>query len=140
MTGAAACVRPGLAPGYQGQLFGPAVEAGPCWWRVVDAAGTDATADPSLHAGAPSADARPANTPYRMVWDRFDDGFSTTGPSAKWSYFGAGPYVGNDGVETTGQHGLRVVAGGTNAARRQSAPGGARSSAMCCDPGRGFGK
>ena len=33
-------MRPGLAPGYQGRLFGPAIDAGPCWWRVVDAAGT----------------------------------------------------------------------------------------------------
>jgi hypothetical protein len=32
--------RPALAPGYQGRLFAPAGDRGPCWWRVVDAAGT----------------------------------------------------------------------------------------------------
>ena len=32
--------RPALAPGYQGRLFAPAGHRGPCWWRVVDAAGT----------------------------------------------------------------------------------------------------
>ena len=40
MTGAEAPVRPALAPAYQGRLFDPAADAGPCWWRVVDDAGT----------------------------------------------------------------------------------------------------
>jgi hypothetical protein len=30
---------PAQAPGYQGRLFAGAAEVGPCWWRVVDAAG-----------------------------------------------------------------------------------------------------
>jgi hypothetical protein len=54
---------------------------------------------------------------YSETWDDFKDGFtevSTHGYSAKWFYFAAGPFVGNDGLIETGPHGLRVVAPGTN--------------------------
>ena len=45
-------MRPGLAPGYQGRLFAPAVD-GPYWWRVVDAAGARqvATRNPVMVVG-----------------------------------------------------------------------------------------
>lgn len=46
--------------------------------------------------------------------DDFSSGFTTEGPEAKWFYFAAGPYVGNDGTETTSSDGLRVVSSGTN--------------------------
>jgi hypothetical protein len=66
---------------------------------------------------AASAQAAP---PYRTVWDDFQSGFSATvtpGTSgARWFYFSAGPYVGDDGVTTTSDRGLRVVPKGTNPA------------------------
>jgi hypothetical protein len=46
--------------------------------------------------------------------DDFSKGFSAQGPEAKWFYFAAGPYVGNDGIESTSSKGLRVVSSGTN--------------------------
>jgi Family of unknown function (DUF6081) len=46
--------------------------------------------------------------------DDFSNGFSTQGSDAKWFYFSAGPYVGNDGIESTSSKGLRVVSPGTN--------------------------
>lgn len=49
-----------------------------------------------------------------MFWDDFGDGFSTSGPSARWSYITVGPYVADDGVVTTSRHGLRVVSSGRN--------------------------
>ncbi len=39
MSAVEVAVRPGAAPGYQGRLFAAPGEAGPCWWRVVDARG-----------------------------------------------------------------------------------------------------
>jgi hypothetical protein len=51
---------------------------------------------------------------YRIVWDDFRDGFTTGTPDAKWFYFGFGPYVGNDGVETTSRRGLHVQSPGVN--------------------------
>jgi hypothetical protein len=50
---------------------------------------------------------------YRIVWDDFRDGFATAGP-ARWSYAGAGPHVGDDGIVTTSEQGLRVFSSGTN--------------------------
>ena len=62
--------------------------------------------------------ARPATAgrqhPYRLLWDNFRHGFSADGPHARWFHFSAGPYVGDDGVVTTGRRGLRVVSSGTN--------------------------
>lgn len=46
--------------------------------------------------------------------DDFSNGFSAQGPEDKWFYFAAGPYVGNDGIESTSSNGLRVVSAGTN--------------------------
>lgn len=46
--------------------------------------------------------------------DDFSNGFSADGPDAKWFYFAAGPYVGNDGIESTSSKGLRVVSSGSN--------------------------
>lgn len=51
------------------------------------------------------------------LWDDFQNGFtevSTHGASAKWFYFGAPPFVGDDGIVQTGPNGLRVVSPGTN--------------------------
>jgi hypothetical protein len=64
--------------------------------------------------------ARPDSSPphggsgYRIVWDDFRDGFTTGTPEAKWFYFAFGPFVGNDGIETTSRRGLRVVSPGVN--------------------------
>ena len=46
--------------------------------------------------------------------DDFSAGFSADGSNAKWFYFAAGPYVGNDGIVSTSSNGLRVVSSGTN--------------------------
>src|SRR5262245_16637606 len=46
---------------------------------------------------------------YAILWDDFSDGFSVApAAGAKWFYFGAGPFVGNDGVATTSNKGLAV--------------------------------
>jgi hypothetical protein len=52
--------------------------------------------------------------------DDFRDGFSAQGPDAEYFYFAAGPYVGNDGIESTSSKGLRVISSGTN--RRTGKP------------------
>lgn len=57
----------------------------------------------------------------RLVWDDFRNGFTTTGPSAKWFYFAAGPYVGDDGRVSTSNKGLRVLSSGTNPATGEPA-------------------
>lgn len=63
--------------------------------------------------------------PYRTVWDDFRSGFSvaaTPGAAgARWFYFSAGPYVGDDGVPTTSNQGLRVIPKGTNPTTGQPA-------------------
>lgn len=64
----------------------------------------------------------PAQTEgYRSVWDDFRNGFTADSPDAKWFYFAAGPYVGDDGVPTTSRSGLRVVSSGTNPTTGQPA-------------------
>ncbi|MGH3932137.1 MAG: DUF6081 family protein [Pseudonocardiaceae bacterium] len=65
-----------------------------------------------LPAGPAAADA--TGPSYRMVWDDFRDGFSTSGPNARWSYITVGPYVADDGNTTTSRQGLRVVSSGRN--------------------------
>ena len=87
--------------------------------------GCDSQAPDSAHrvaeaqASADLSDARavhPSGRAYHLVWDQFKDGFSVGAPDAKWFYFAAGPYVGNDGIATTSRRsGLRVVSSGTNA-------------------------
>ena len=52
--------------------------------------------------------------------DDFSDGFSAQGPDAEYFYFAAGPYVGDDGIESTSSKGLRVISSGTN--RRTGKP------------------
>src|SRR5215207_9620350 len=61
---------------------------------------------------APAARADHGTT--SIVWDDFRSGFSASGPGAKWFYFGAGPFVGDDGIATTSAAGLHVRASGTN--------------------------
>ena len=51
---------------------------------------------------------------FRTVWDDFKDGFSAHGPDSKWFYFTAGPYVGDDGIETTAGNSLQVISSGTS--------------------------
>lgn len=64
-----------------------------------------------LHpAGAPEGE-RPHQ--HEVLWDTdFSEGFATSGPGARWYHSATGPYVGDDGVVTTGAHGLRVDSGG----------------------------
>jgi hypothetical protein len=82
---------------------------------IIAAATLLATA--TMAYGAESTLAQGAR-PYRIVWDDFQAGFSATvtpgAPGARWFYFSAGPYVGDDGIETTSERGLRVVPKGTN--------------------------
>jgi hypothetical protein len=58
---------------------------------------------------------------YRITWDDFRNGFDASSPTARWFYFAAGPFVGDDGIATTGQGGLRVVPTGINPATGQPA-------------------
>jgi hypothetical protein len=51
---------------------------------------------------------------FRIVWDDFRSGFSVNAPDAKWFHFGAGPYVGDDGIVTTSSQGMSVVPTGVN--------------------------
>jgi hypothetical protein len=62
-----------------------------------------------------------ANAPYNVVWDDFKSGFSVDTASAKWFYFAAPPFVGNDGVATTSRQGLRVAPGAVNTTTGQPA-------------------
>ncbi|MFE0043504.1 DUF6081 family protein [Streptomyces albireticuli] len=48
-----------------------------------------------------------------VLWDTdFSEGFATSGPGARWYHSATGPHTGDDGVVTTGAHGLRVDSGG----------------------------
>jgi len=72
---------------------------------------------PALATGAEDANRnKPKDRGYSYVWDDFKDGFKINTPDAKWFYFSAGPFVGDDGIVTTrpGQ-GMKVRASGTNA-------------------------
>jgi uncharacterized protein DUF6081 len=75
---------------------------------------TVSVARPAIVGAAPS----PTGTTYNVVWDDFSKGFTVgdVGTAAKWFYFGAGPFVGNDGVATTSNKGLRVAPPATNPA------------------------
>ncbi len=66
----------------------------------------------------PNIDAQSVNDPdsYQITWDDFRDGFDAASPTAKWFYFSAGPFVGDDGIATTSQNGLVVVSTGINPA------------------------
>ena len=55
-----------------------------------------------------NANANP-NATTTLFRDDFIHGFDATG-SGNWFYFTAGPFVGDDGVETTSAHGLQVSA------------------------------
>jgi hypothetical protein len=50
---------------------------------------------------------------FRTIWDNFHNGFSTGG-EGRWFYFAFGPYIGDDGIETTASNTLKVVASGVN--------------------------
>ncbi|TCV92377.1 hypothetical protein EC912_10784 [Luteibacter rhizovicinus] len=50
--------------------------------------------------------------PYVALWDDFHRPFSIDASDARWFYFTAGSYVGDDGIVSTGPHGLRVVSTG----------------------------
>ena len=91
MTGTEACVRPALAPGYQGRLFAPAVDAGPCWWRVVDAAGTrqGATRNLVMVAGQARALAMADGRAWIVASD--DDAVSVTYDGTRFSVLPCGP-------------------------------------------------
>ena len=69
---------------------------------------------PSKNEEVPVTTPQLATAPFRLVWDDFSDGFTTTGPHARWSYQSAGPRIADDGVAITSQGILRVVSGGTN--------------------------
>lgn len=56
-----------------------------------------------------------AALPYIVRWDDFQRGFSVDGPDARWFYFAAGSYVGNDGIIHTDRLGLHVISTGRNA-------------------------
>lgn len=54
---------------------------------------------------------------YFKTWDDFSNGFtevSTDGASAKWFYFGAAGFIGNDGTESTGSGHLQVEPSAVN--------------------------
>lgn len=49
------------------------------------------------------------------LYDDFRNGFSASGPTDKWGYFGFGPnFTGDDGIESVSGQGLRVVPRGVN--------------------------
>jgi hypothetical protein len=78
----------------------------------------------TLAFGAETASSQGAR-PYLTVWDDFRAGFSATvtpgSAGARWFYFSAGPYVGDDGLVTTSDRGLRVIPKGTNPTTGQPA-------------------
>jgi len=71
----------------------------------------------------PKLEARAGQDPngYRLTWDDFRNGFDATSPAAKWFYFAAGPFVGDDGIATTSRNGLVVVPTGINSATGEPA-------------------
>lgn len=52
--------------------------------------------------------------PYITSWDDFRQGFTVNTPNARWFYFTAGSYVGNDGITNTDLFGLHVIPTGRN--------------------------
>jgi hypothetical protein len=53
---------------------------------------------------------------YRIVYDDFHGALSVNTTIAKWAYFSYGSYIASDGLVSTGDHGLEVVAPGKNTA------------------------
>ena len=51
-----------------------------------------------------------ANATRTLFRDDFHQGFDAASGSGNWFYFSSPPFVGNDGTETTGAHGLHVSA------------------------------
>lgn len=78
----------------------------------------------------------PAEGLPRLFEEDFHGGFTTEGPDARWFYYGFGPYVGDDGLVTTSDRGLRVVASGTDPASGK--PAFVRSLAQEDDNGFGL--
>ena len=56
-----------------------------------------------------------------QVWDNFSTGFTADAPGAKWFYFGAGTFTGNNGLVSTSASGLSVRAPGTHPTTGQPA-------------------
>src|SRR5688572_8891503 len=54
--------------------------------------------------------------PTTVLWDDFQNGFTVDTADAKWFYFAAAPYVGDDGIVTTSPAGLRVISSGIHPA------------------------
>lgn len=52
--------------------------------------------------------------PYITRWDDFQQGFTVGTPAARWFYFTAGSYVGDDGIINTDLFGLHVIPTGRN--------------------------
>lgn len=52
--------------------------------------------------------------PYVTRWDDFRQGFTVGTPHARWFYFAADSYVGDDGIVHADRHGLRVIPTGRN--------------------------
>jgi hypothetical protein len=66
-------------------------------------------------SAVPSTRVLAASQSSLPVWDDFSGGFTVNTETAKWFYFQAGPYIGNDGITRTGPRGgLSVVPTGTN--------------------------
>ncbi|MDI3422613.1 DUF6081 family protein [Streptomyces luteolus] len=73
---------------------------------------------------------------HKVLWHTdFSEGFATTGPEARWYHSATGPYIGDDGVVTTGERGLRVCSGGVGA---QGDPAFVRTLAQEQDNGHGL--
>ena len=69
----------------------------------------------SVPSAGRSAGVLAASSTSLPVWDDFSGGFTVGTPTAKWFYFQAGSYIGDDGITKTGPHGgLAVVPTGTN--------------------------
>ncbi|MFT3776176.1 MAG: DUF6081 family protein [Minicystis sp.] len=63
-----------------------------------------------LGAAAPAS----AGGGYHVVWDDFRHGWSANTPEARWFNFTVGSFVADDGLVSTGPHGLSLVASGVH--------------------------
>ncbi|MEU7422310.1 DUF6081 family protein [Streptomyces sp. NPDC048362] len=60
-------------------------------------------------------------TSYRITWDDFRGGFSSSGPDARWAFPTIGSFVTDDGRTSTSGDGLHLVSGGVNPATGEPA-------------------
>jgi hypothetical protein len=91
MSANTGCLRPGPAPGYQGRLFAPAGEVGPCWWRVVDAAGTRQAATRQLVLVVGQARALAMADGQAWIVGSDDDAVRVTYDGTRFSVVPCGP-------------------------------------------------